>query len=633
VFNPLKSVLKSSAPELTWYTLQGTPFEILDRQERERYKSVFSSIFTFFSHGVLVAAPEYLKIEANRETIQVLKNRFFLGVESEEARQQPVDVAIPLFNPRPIHTSPKNPVVSEKPDYVVLQNGWLGQAAVLYRYPASIVAGFPIEYYHLVDQAVLVWESIPMEKSVNIIDRMRTRMNNLASDPSATSQTIQKLQKVEWLAQNIGGQAHLVKFSFFLLYSQPTREELTQLAHKIKIVARSRLCDVDVPRFFQRALFEYKTAPPISLFGGIKLKYTDTNSLRTFYMLIDETLVDEDGVFLGRDFTGGPVVFDPYTKTNHNIVVLGKTGGGKSMFAKVFIRRLKQKEPNVKIWGLDPENEYINVAAKLGLKPVEITPKTRLGLDPFRLMRELPDFEPYDVASLLTQFYCEEKDETRLRSLVFQNRDSKNMEEFVKRVRETGDTEIAKKLEGALYPPDSIVYEGETLGLEPNTVYGLKSLELTGMVQRNRLKSLVMTLLSVHLQRQMFQKQEKGLLFVDEAWLFVDFPVTMGVFESVARRARKYGKSLMLITQRAYDVAATKAGRTVLEQAASSFLFGQEKAAIPLIQEVYHLREEEVNTLLEANPGTCIARIGPRSVRMQVEPTGEELEAFRTSLV
>jgi len=113
----------------------------------------------------------------------------------------------------------------------------------------------------------------------------------------------------------------------------------------------------------------------------------------------------------------------------------------------------------------------------------------------------------------------------------------------------------------------------------------------------------------------------------------VDFPVTMGVFESVARRARKYGKSLILITQRAYDVAATKAGRTVLEQAASSFLFGQEKAAIPLMQEVYHLREEEVNTLLEANPGTCIARIGPRSVRMQVEPTGEELEAFRTSLV
>jgi len=45
--------------------------------------------------------------------------------------------------------------------------------------------------------------------------------------------------------------------------------------------------------------------------------------------------------------------------------------------------------------------------------------------------------------------------------------------------------------------------------LNPTTVYGLKTLELTGMAQRNRLKSLVMTLLSVHLQRQMFRSRRR----------------------------------------------------------------------------------------------------------------------------
>jgi len=39
---------------------------------------------------------------------------------------------------------------------------------------------------------------------------------------------------------------------------------------------------------------------------------------------------------------------------------------------------------------------------------------------------------------------------------VFQNRDSKNMEEFVKRVKGDRGYGNSEKLEGALYPPHSI---------------------------------------------------------------------------------------------------------------------------------------------------------------------------------
>ena len=140
-----------------------------------------------------------------------------------------------------------------------------------------------------------------------------------------------------------------------------------------------------------------------------------------------------------------------------------------------------------------------------------------------------------------------------------------------------------------------------------------------------------MSLLSVLFTKVLFANKNRGFFFVDEAWLFVNYPATMSILENLARRARKYSKGLIFVTQRPEDVAKNEAGKTILEQAATSILLGQNESAIPTLKEIYNLRNEEAEELITAEKGRGIIRSGKYVLRIQVLPTSEELEMFKTT--
>jgi len=105
----------------------------------------------------------------------------------------------------------------------------------------------------------------------------------------------------------------------------------------------------------------------------------------------------------------------------------------------------------------------------------------------------------------------------------------------------------------------------------------------------------------------------------------------MGILENLARRARKYNKGLIFVTQRPEDVAKNEQGKTILEQAATSILLGQNDSAINALKEIYNLRQEEAEELVTATKGRGIIRSGKYVLRIQVLPTQEELEMFKTT--
>jgi hypothetical protein len=117
---------------------------------------------------------------------------------------------------------------------------------------------------------------------------------------------------------------------------------------------------------------------------------------------------------------------------------------------------------------------------------------------------------------------------------------------------------------------------------------------------------------------------------VDEAWLFLDFPATMSLLATTARRARKYNKCFIFNSQRPYDLAANQAGRTILEQSAHTILLRQREAAIPLLKELYALRDEEAQTLIGSPEGSGIMRSGARLTHITILPEKDELQHFST---
>lgn len=72
---------------------------------------------------------------------------------------------------------------------------------------------------------------------------------------------------------------------------------------------------------------------------------------------------------------------------------------------------------------------------------------------------------------------------------------------------------------------------------------------------------------------------------------------------NLARRARKYNKGLIFVTQQPEDVAKNEAGKTILQQSATSILLGQTDSAIPTLQQIYNLRKEEAEELTTAEKG------------------------------
>ena len=598
------------------YELEPGPFELLDDNERDRLEGEFQELLNLVDRGTIVVSSKQGEYEYENEKYPIVYNKFLLITATELQYNQ-----TKLERPK---------VVKVHPDYVELENGLLAQSAVFYRFPDIVPEGFLAEYFGLGD-VVFKWEALDPVSAASAIDRTRKRLESSGSNDSFT---LRKLQKVTQLQGIIGGQAKLLRFWVYITYFGETKGELRDKFNQIRAIAKSRLFDVDIPRFYQAALYNFRTDVDFffPFYNSVRPHYVDTITASwQFYPLISEDLLDEGGIFLGFSDSGSPVVFNPYKRSNYNMIILGETGSGKSMTAKIFLKRMK-KQFNIKIWGIDPENEYVKVSRVLGVKGVVVKRNMALGLDPFKLSRieteegRLIDVE--DIAELLADFYLPNDIalRNRLRALVDDYKDSESVFEFVERAQRQ-DPEVGKYLDAINSPPDSYVFDGDLM-VGDDIVFGLKEISGTGA---SRLKALITTLLTIIYQKLMFSDREKGYLFIDEAWLFVNYPVTMSLLENISRRARKYNKGLLFVTQKPADVAGNEAGKTILEQSATVLLLRQKKAGVEVLQKVYGIRQQEAEALLNVEPGHGILRTGNYLLRIYVQPSREEFEAFKTT--
>jgi len=601
-----------------WYRLEPGPFELLSNQERDQLEGNFLGLLHQLDRGTIVVHSDSQKYIYKNEIYEVQFNKFYLVTDKELNNLQRTEK---LIRPK---------IKRIHPDYLELEDRSLAQSAVFYKFSDVIPEGVLYEYFGLGD-IVFKFESLDPVSAAQNVDAARKRLEGLGSNDSFS---IKKLQKVQDLQALIGGQAKLLKFWVWITYFGKDKDELKQKFYQIREIARKWLFDVDVPRFYQHVLYNFRTEVnsffPFANF--ITPKYVDTLTASwAFYPLISEDLLDENGVFVGFSETGSPVLFNPYLRNNYNIVVLGETGSGKSMTAKILLKRMKEKY-GIKIWGIDPEDEYVKVAKVLGLEPVVVKKGQPLGLDPFKLSRmeteegKLMDVE--DVAEILEDFYLPPDNivlSNKLRRYVFDYADSGSVFEFLENIK--GDTELYKHLEMIGTPPDKYVFEGTPPTRIENVVFGLKGI---GGLEWSRLKAIITTLLSLIYQKEAFGDREKGYIFIDEAWVFVKYNITMSLLENLARRARKYNKGLLFVTQRPFDVAANEAGRTILEQSSTVFLMRQKEAGVKTLKEVYNIRDEEARELIKAEQGQGILRTGNYLLRIHVRPSAEEFEIFRT---
>jgi len=328
-------------------------------------------------------------------------------------------------------------------------------------------------------------------------------------------------------------------------------------------------------------------------------------------------LVEPDYFLLGRNVdTGAPIILNPYGFHNYNIVVIGDSGSGKSMTAKVYIRRYREAYGHP-VYIVDPEGEYSKIADMLlpGIPVIDMGGGRPAGLDPVMLAK-MEVLDTRQAVAILREMYGIPKElEGMLVKLVMRS-------SSIFEVYNEAPEDLKRWLEKAV-SLDRWVYEGQPpRGMRSGAVFDLSAV-------RDRETKVLVGALIASLLSQLLER--RSLLVVDEGWLFAQYPAIMQLLTVVARLGRKRGVNFLFLTQRPQDVLASEYGRTIVENAAVVLLLRMGPVALEAVRDVLKLSDAEEVFLLDAQPGHGILRAENWRLKIYVMPTKEELELFSTT--
>ena len=119
-----------------------------------------------------------------------------------------------------------------------------------------------------------------------------------------------------------------------------------------------------------------------------------SNTVAAMYPWIYARVSDEGGIRLGTN-EGVPVFIDFFRRdaerVNSNMVIIGKSGSGKSYGTKSLLTNMASED--AKIFILDPENEYTDLAHNLHGKIINVGNASYGRLNPFHIITALDDDE------------------------------------------------------------------------------------------------------------------------------------------------------------------------------------------------------------------------------------------------
>ena len=114
-----------------------------------------------------------------------------------------------------------------------------------------------------------------------------------------------------------------------------------------------------------------------------------TTSLAAMFPFISSQLLDENGFYLG--YNQYPVFVNFFQRNNErvnsNMVIIGKSGGGKSFCTKTLLTNFAAD--NTRVFILDPENEYEILCHNLGGKMIDVGSSASGIFNPFHIYPSL----------------------------------------------------------------------------------------------------------------------------------------------------------------------------------------------------------------------------------------------------
>lgn len=547
--------------------------------------------------------------------------------------------------------------ISIRPRAVEVGGDWVSSFAVT-GYPREVHPGWLqplLTYPGRVDVSLHIEPIDP----VTAANRLKKQLSKLESGRRHTSEQGRLLDpQVEAAAEDAydlsariaRGEGKLYRLGLYLTVHAASETALVDEVAAIRSLAASLLLDAKPTTY--RSLQGWITALPMGLdLVGMRRTF-DTAALSSAFPFTSPDLPPPDptsvaapgGVLYGFNVgSQGLVHHDRFALDNHNSVILGRSGAGKSYLVKLELLRSLYR--GIEIQVLDPEDEYARLAAAVGGTHV------RLGADHVHfnpldlpihsigggrrtaprdaLIRralflhtvvavlvgaELTAAERAALDPAITTTYHHAGITTDPRTW---SRPAPLLANLAD-VLAGSDNRAAVELGARLHPYTHGTFSGLFSGQTTTRPEGhLVVFSLRDLADEVKPIGTLLTLDSVWRQVSNPAIRRRRLVIVDEAWLLMKQPAGAEFLFRMAKASRKHWAGLTVATQDVGDVLGSELGKAIIANAATQILLRQAPQAIDEITRTFDLSQGERQFLLSADRGQGLLSIGTQRVAFQ----------------
>ena len=535
--------------------------------------------------------------------------------------------------------------------HLQIGSDWVATLAVT-GYPREVTAGWLaplLSHPGRVDIAVHVDPIDPVTAATRLKHQFArlesSRRHDTTHGRPADPQVEVAVEDAAELAARVArAEARLYRVGIYLTVHADSEDELADEVAAVRALAASLLMDTCTLAY--RATQAWTSTLPIGLDPIAMRRTFDTPALAAAFPFDSPQLPVTDpiaasrprGVLYGRDAAGGLAFVDRFSPEahNHNMVVLGRSGAGKSYLIKTEILRSLYR--GIEQIVIDPEDEYRPLAQAVGGVHIPLgAPGVRLN--PFDLdIHTHPDGRrtaPHDALNrrklfLHTLIRVIAGDLTPAQRAVLDNaltagyaaagitpdpatwtQPAPTLSMLAEQLTHM-DTPAADELAAALHP---YVGEGTHAGLldgpttldpdGPMIVYSLRQVP-------DELRTIATLLVLAATWRRVSDPATRRprMVTVDEAWLLMREPAGAEFLYRAAKSFRKHWTGLTTATQDCADMLATDLGRAIVANAATQVLLRQAVSASDEIATAFQLSDGEKQFLLTAAQGSGLLALG-----------------------